>query len=111
MYEQDPTIQEGRLVLGNPGSEDVEVNGVTLTKESPLCELRAACKIFSAFRIGMLSGNHESVERKRVEGSCRGSSECKKISVKRARTSHCTSTDRRRAGETRTHSYSVRSMV
>ena len=41
-----------RLVLGSPDSDEVEVNGITLTKDSPLRELRAACKFFGFSQSG-----------------------------------------------------------
>ena len=52
MYEQDPSIQEGRLALGSPDTDEVEANGITLTGDGPLRELRAACKSFGFSQSG-----------------------------------------------------------
>ena len=77
MYEQDPGIQEGKLVLGSP--DKAEANGITLTFNIPLRELRAACKFFGRLQLQRI-------------GSCRGSCQCKERNVMRsAKTSHCTS--------------------
>ena len=39
-------------MLGSPDTEEVEVIGITLTKEGPLRELRAACKFFGISQSG-----------------------------------------------------------
>ena len=39
-------------MLGSPDTDEVEVNGITLAKNSPLRELQAACKFFGVSQSG-----------------------------------------------------------
>ena len=86
------------------------MNGITSTKESPLRELRAACKFFGVSQAGSKLRCFQRImshlKGRELKAAAEVAANARKRSVKRGTSaSHCTSSHRRETGGPCTHSY------